>query len=227
MPIALAGLIAVAAGAFASSWPGFDPKNVEVVGNRRVSTEQILRAAGVAPHISIWLQNTGAIARRIESIPYIGAAWIHRIPPASLRIAVKEREPFAILSSAPGAAIVDRGLRVLEPAVGDESLPELVVRPGLALEPGNFVATREGAELRDAYDAIAARRIEPRELAFDRYGGLVVTMHDGMRLLFGQDNDLGQKLTLVDAILAQVVRGQRRVAAIDVRAPAAPVVVYR
>ncbi len=48
-----------------------------------------------------------------------------------------------------------------------------------------------------------------------------------MRVLIGQESDLGQKLTLVDAILAQVVRGQRRVAAIDVRAPAAPVVVYR
>lgn len=227
MPIAFAGVLAVAAGAFASSWPGFDPKNVEVAGNRRVSTGQILRAAGIAPHLSIWLQNTGAIARRIESIPYIGAVWIHRVPPDSLRIAVREREPFAILYSAPDSAIVDRGLRVLELPQGDEPLPELIVTPGLSLEPGSFVATREAAELRDAYEVIATRKIEPRALSFDHYGGLVVTLRDGMRVLFGQDSDLTQKLTLVDAILAQVVRGQRRVAAIDVRAPAAPVVVYR
>jgi len=227
MPIALAGLIAVAAGAFASTWPGFDPRNVEVVGNRRVSAEQILAAAGVAPHVSIWLQNMGAIARRIQSIPYIGAVRIARIPPASLRIAVTEREPFAILRSAPEDAVVDRNLRVLEPAAGDETLPELIVRPGIALRPGAFAATRDAVELRDAYEEITMRQIEPRVLALDRYGGLVVTLRDGLRVLFGQENDLGQKLTLVDAILAQVVRGQRRVAAIDVRAPAAPVVVYR
>lgn len=227
MPIALAGLIAVAAGAFASTWPGFDPKNVEVRGNSRVSTEQILGVAGVAPHVSIWLQNTGAIARRIQSIPYIGAASIHRIPPASLRISVTERKPFAILQSAPESAVVDRALRVLEPAAGDEVLPVLVVPPGIALRPGSFAVTRDAIELRDAYEQIGARQIAPRELALDRYGDLVVTLRDGLRVLFGQGSDLGQKLTLVDAILAQVVRGQRRVAAIDVRAPSAPVVVYR
>ncbi len=80
-------------------------------------------------------------------------------------------------------------------------------------------------ELRDACEAMSARRITPRALAFDRYGGLVVTLRDGLRVLFGQESDLGEKVTLVDAILAQVVHGQRRVAAIDVRAPAAPVVV--
>jgi DNA-binding transcriptional regulator YdaS (Cro superfamily) len=45
--------------------------------------------------------------------------------------------------------------------------------------------------------------------------------------LLGPQSDLAQKLTLVDAILAQVVHGQRRIAAIDVRAPGTPVVVYR
>lgn len=227
MPIALAGLLAVAAGAFASTWAGFDPKTVEVVGNRRVPTAQILRVAGVSPRVSIWLQNSGAMARRVQSIPYIGGAWIHRIPPASLRIAVTEREPFAILQSAPDSAVVDRSLRVLEPAAGDEPLPILIVPAGLALQPGAFATTRGAVELRDACEAISARHIEPRALAFDRYGGLVVTLRDGLRVLFGQDGDLGQKVTLVDAILAQVVRGQRRVAAIDVRAPAAPVIVYR
>lgn len=227
VPIGLAGLAAVAAGAFAATWSGFDPKNVQVIGNRRVSTAQILRVAGTAPHISIWLQPTRSIARRIESIPYIGTVWIHRVPPASLRIAVAEREPFAILDSWPEDAVIDRNLRVLEAATGDESLPELIVRPDLALRPGAFVVTHDTAELRDACEAMAARQIVPRSLALDRYGGLVVTLRDGLRVLIGQQNDLGQKLTLVDAILAQVVRGQRRVAAIDVRAPSAPVIVYR
>ena len=87
--------------------------------------------------------------------------------------------------------------------------------------------TRHAIELSDCYTAIAGRRIDPRELGFDRFGGLVVTLRGGLRLLLGADNDLGPKLTLADAILSQVVGRQRRVAAIDLRAPAAPVVVYR
>jgi cell division protein FtsQ len=227
LPIGLVGLAAMAAGAFAATWSGVDPKKVEVTGNRQVSTAQILRAAGIAPHVSIWLQPTRAIARRIESIPYVGTVWIHRVPPASLRIALTERAPFATLWSSPEGAVVDHDLRVLETATGDELLPELIVRPGLTLRPGAFVVTHDAAELRDAYEAMGARQIVPRSIALDRYGGLVVTLRDGLHVLIGQESDLGQKLTLVDAILAQVVRGQRRVAAIDVRAPAAPVVVYR
>ena len=65
-------------------------------------------------------------------------------------------------------------------------------------------------------------------LALDRFGGLVVTMRDGRtRCFLAAQNDLGEKLTLADAILKQVVGRQRRVAAIDLRAPAAPVLVYR
>ncbi len=227
MPIGLAGVAAVAAGAFAATWSGFDPKKVEVAGNRRVSTAQILRAAAIAPRISIWLQNTKAIARRIDAIPYVETAWIHRVPPASLSIAVRERQPFAIVQSEMESALVDRNLRVLETLPADQMLPELILKAAVTQRPGEFVVTRDAIELRDACEAMSARRITPRSLALDRYGGLVVTLRDGLRLLIGQESDLGEKLTLVDAILAQVVRGQRRVAAIDVRAPAAPVVVYR
>lgn len=226
MPIGLAGVAAVVAGAFAATWSGFDPKKVEVAGNHRVSTAQILQAAAIAPRVSIWLQNTKAIARRIEAIPYVETAWIHRVPPAALRITITERRPFAILQSEWQTALVDRSLRVLDAPV-DDTLPELILLQQRALRPGEFVATRDAIELRDACEAMSARRIVPRSLTFDRYGGLVVTLRDGLRLLIGQESDLAQKLTLVDAILAQVVRGQRRVAAIDVRAPAAPVVVYR
>ena len=52
-------------------------------------------------------------------------------------------------------------------------------------------------------------------------------MRNGLRLLLGSEKDLAQKLALVDPILSQVVGKQRRVAAIDLRAPATPVIVYR
>ncbi len=165
--------------------------------------------------------------RRIEAIPYIETAAIHRIPPNMLRISVKERSPFAVLESGFETAVVDRQLRVLAPATGLESEPVLVVNPGLVFDVGTFVTARDASELREAYDAMAARQIFPVALAFDRYGGLIVTLDGGVQVLLGQENDLAKKLTLVQAILTQVVHRQRRVATIDVRAPSTPVVVYR
>ncbi len=60
------------------------------------------------------------------------------------------------------------------------------------------------------------------QLDLDRYGGLEVTLQTGPRLLLGNGSDLPKKLALASAILAQIVHGERRVAAIDVRAPATP-----
>ena len=225
MPIAICALFLLVALGVAATWPGFDPKRITVSGNRRVRSDEILSRAAIPPHVTIWLQNTGAIARRIEAIPYIGSAAVARRLPASMRIAVVERAPFAILRSGYEAAVVDHSLRVLEPA-DDQHLAELVIAPGANLVPGAYVKTREAFELRSAYDTVASTRIVPVELTFDRFGGLVVTTRGGLKLLLGTESDLEHKLTLADAILAQVVTRQRRVAAIDLRAPAAPVLVY-
>jgi cell division protein FtsQ len=227
MPIALGIGVALVLLVVAATWPGFDPKQIAVTGNHRVTRGEILAAAAIAPHVNIWLQNTGAIANRIEAIPYIGTVRVHRAPPATIRIVVIERTPFAILRSGTAGAVVDRSLRVLEPETAADLLPVFDLEPGLYFPAGAYVRTRTAIELRNSYLTIAAAQIVPRELGFDRFGGLVVTMRGGVRLLLGAENDLGPKLTLADAILSQVVGRQRRVAAIDLRAPAAPVVVYR
>lgn len=231
MPIALGGAAVVIALVVAALWPGFDPEVINVSGNQRVSSGQILSRAAIASHESIWLQNTGAIEARIEAIPYIATASIHRIPPSAIAIEVRERVPFAILRSGDDAVVVDRALRVLAPAGDAEAdagaRPVFVVKPGLDLAMGRFATTRDALSLRDAYDAMAAKRIEPLELSLDRFGGLVVTLPGGLRLLLGSETDLERKLGLAQAILAQLVHDRRRVAAIDLRAPATPVLIYR
>jgi cell division protein FtsQ len=227
MPIAFCVALVLIGLGVAATWPGFDPRRIAIVGNHRVSRDEILAHASIALHVSIWLQNTRAITRRIEAIPYIATAEVGRVPPATIRIVVAERVPFAVLSSGGNAVVVDRTLRVLEPAMGDDPGPVLVAEPGLELVPGAFVRARGAVELRDAYEAMLARQITPVELEFDRFGGLVITMRDGLQLMFGDDRDLAEKLTLADAILKQVVGRKRRVAAIDLRAPSAPVLVYR
>ena len=212
---------------FAAIYPGFDAKRVVVSGNRRVGGQEILTRAAIAANTTIWLQNTGAIERRVAEIPYIDRVRVRRVPPATIRIVVTERTPFAVLHSGYDAAVVDRTLRVLEPAPAESALPVFDLEPALDLTPGSFVRSSDAVTLRSAYEIMAAHHMTPVELRLDRYGGLVVTMRSGVRLMLGGQSDLTQKLTLADAILSQIVTGRRRVAAIDLRAPSAPVLVYR
>jgi cell division septal protein FtsQ len=224
--IAFFGTLALIGLAFLAMWPGFNVKNVTVAGNQRVSTDEILARAAIPTNRSIWFENTGAIADRIRAIPYIDSVSVGRIPPASLTVWVTEREPFAVLQSGETRALVDHAMRVLSPAPTDETLPVFIV-PNLALRPGMFVTEPGALALRASYTAMAGSGLSPASLTFDRYGGLVATTPSGLHVLFGERDDLGRKVRLLQAILAQVVRRQRSVAAIDLRAPGTPVVVYR
>lgn len=225
--LALAALLAIGAGAFATMWPGFDPKRIEVVGNASVPRAEILQRAQIPTHESIWVQNTAAIAARIRSIPQIGDVAVLRVPPAALRIAVTERVPFAMIENGGRRVVVDRALRVL--SFGDErvGLPVFTVSPAVALVPGSFVTTHDARGLREAYDRLNAAGLPVATLRFDRWGELVATSPRGLRLLLGEPGDLSRKVKLVNAILTQIAHGTRRIAAIDVRAPDAPVLVYR
>jgi len=226
MPILLCGVVAFGALVALATWPGFNPRHVSVSGNHRIAGREILARAAIAPHESIWLQNTHAMAARIDAIPFIATASVARRPPATVSIVVTERVPFALLRSGDAAGVVDSALRVVAPPDFDDDLAVLTIGPGANLTPGAFVVRHDATELRAAYEAMTARGVVPAQLGFDRFGGMVATLHGGLRLLLGSQNDLDQKLTLAKAILSQVIGRQRRVAAIDIRAPGTPVVVY-
>ena len=158
--IALAGVLSVAAGAFLAMWSGFDPRQVAVTGNRRVPSSEILRVADIPQNRSIWLDDTRAIAARIRAIPLIGTVSIRRLPPASFTIAVTERVPFATLTSEGQTVVVDRALRVLSPATGNEQLPSFVLSLHRSLAPGTFVSARDALVLRDVYATMALGRTD-------------------------------------------------------------------
>ncbi|MBV8196504.1 MAG: cell division protein FtsQ [Candidatus Eremiobacteraeota bacterium] len=102
-----------------------------------------------------------------------------------------------------------------------------ILRPGANFSAGEFVTVGPAVAMRSAYDLMRAKGLVPTQFSVDRFGGLNVTLSDGIRVLLGPANDLEKKLGLVTAVLAQMSHQQRRIAAIDVRAPATPVVVYR
>lgn len=218
--------MAAGAIAFCVTWPGFAPKLVTVGGNRVVPRDEIVARAGVSTHLNVWLQNPHAIASRVDTIPYVAHADVHRIPPATIAIWVTERTPFAIVRGNGSELSVDRSLRVLGPAAPASALPVFELGHESLPLPGAFLDGRAVA-LRNDYVALVAAHVVPAALSFDRFGGLVARMPDGIDILLGDDADLSSKLRLIDPILAQAVRDPRRVAAVDLRAPGTPVLVYK
>ncbi|MHB8356474.1 MAG: cell division protein FtsQ/DivIB [Vulcanimicrobiaceae bacterium] len=218
---------AAAAGYYLASWPGFFPKYVTVAGNEVVPAAEIRRRAAISPHQNVWLQNLGAAAARIEGIPYIATARLFRIPPAGVRIFVTERHPYAVVADGTRRVLVDRRLRVLQPAPPANDLPVFVLPGKRNLVDGTFLRGRRDERMRKDYAQLVAGHVIVTRLWFGHFGGLVAALRGGVDVLFGNDDDLRKKIPLVDPILSQLGRGGRAIRVIDLRAATTPVVEYR
>ena len=227
--IAIVVLLAVfgIAGYALASWRGFRVTRIVVRGNAVVSRSQIVARAAISPRANIWFLNTRAITTRIDAIPDVLASQVHRYLPNNLIVDVTERVPFARVASVGGVGVVDATLRVLSGEHGSAQLPLLYAAHPTALKPGSFLTEPGLTALVDDERLLKRASLAPRELRYDRFHELVVTLPSGVRVLLGDRTHLKRKVALIKPILNQLAHNGRHISALDLRAPTAPVVVYR
>lgn len=211
-------------------WNGFCPRDVSIEGTARVVPADVEQAAAVDHHANIWLANIGAMERRIEAIPYVAVARVHRRLPASVTIDVVERTADGCVRFAgrprEDDVMVDATRRVL--ASGCESAPKLrYLVHGAPVPPGRTLPAGDLATLQSDRHALTLLGRDFTTFSLDRFGGLDATLPDGIAVRFGDDGDLGEKERLIGPVLAAVADRLDAVRAVDVRAPSAPVVDYR
>ena len=223
--IAVVVCAAAFAGYYCATWPGFYPKSVTVNGNRVVASQTIVARAAIERHENVWLQNMQAAARRVQSIPYVGDVEIHRSLPAGVHIVVTERTPYATVRDRGASVVVDRDLRVLERG-GSATQPELITAATLP-SAGAFITDAGTQALLRDYEALARAHVAAARLEHDKFGDLVAVTRGGVRLLLGDESELQRTAQLVDPILSQVAANGRKIAAVDLRAPKTPVVMYK
>ncbi len=239
IPAILAVAVAVLAGWVLAAAPMFRPSHVDVAGLSRVSRDDVLARAAINPNENVWLGDVRGAERRVEAIPYVLSARVHRRFPAAVTIAIAERVPEACVRDARGSQFtVDGALRVLE--TGCASAPAVAYLTRRALggaKPGDFLADPALAELRrdalalapppNAPPSGAAQPLRFTSFAFDAAGQLDATLPDGVRVRFGDDDALAEKERLIGPILASLGPRAATVRAVDLRAPATPVVEFR
>ena len=227
--IAVIVVLAVIGGYLLASWPALYPHTVEVDGNRTVSKETIIGHAHINFAANMWLQNTAAMAARIESIPYIDQTYVHRRPPDMLVITVTERTPYALVDYGGERFTIDHALRVLQDGVPPEfagSLPAFTIVLPQAPVVGQFIVDPDLLALVPDADALAAAHLDARSLGYDRFGDVTVQLRNHVAVLLGDRSGSVPKISLIRPILDKVDRGKRRVTAVDLRALTTPVVVY-
>jgi cell division septal protein FtsQ len=208
--------------------PALRLKSLAITGLDHVSRDEVLARAHLDSSSNVWLFDRTAIARRIEALPYVATARIHVRPLANVWIEIAERHPAACVRDRNAQEwTIDRDSRVLDDGC-DPSLPlRYLLKGRLAARPGVFLHDAELATLQGDARALAEGGDRFREFSHDAFGELEGTMHDGIAVRFGADGDLERKQRLIGPILAQLGPRASDVRAVDLRAPATPVVVYR
>jgi hypothetical protein len=226
--VVLAIVVASGLGALARI-PAFHLHELAITGERQVTRDEIARRAAIDPRANIWLLDTKAVERRIEAIAYVREARVRRRPPGNVWIDITERTPAGCVRDSAGHEwLVDADLRVLEEFCTPAASVTYDLRAPLEAGAGTFLRTPELRDLVTDAALLGAASHAGRYRAFshDRFGDLQAVMDDGIAVRFGDDGDLDRKERLIGPILAELGPRLDNVRALDVRAPATPVVLF-
>lgn len=196
---------------------------VQVRGTTRLEPATVRRAADLELGTSTLRLPLDAARSRVEALPLVGSADVHRVDPLTVRIEVVEREPAAVVRRGDRAVLVDREGVVV--ASGQEpGLPVIRMDGGQLPAPGERIGRAPAAAnahaalsqlpgpLRSLVATYVARGVDELDLE----------LVSGTTVRFGRAVRVAEKARALGAVIEDL--DGRAVATIDVRAPSRPVV---
>jgi cell division protein FtsQ len=211
-----------------SPWFQIARIGIDVPLGSPVSRGEVRSAAAVPSGANVWLLNPWAIAHRIEAIPYVETATVHRgqFPQPFLEIGATMRRPTGCVRAGARVVTIDATARVLQNGCAVATAALIDAGNVVLAQPGGRLGDPEIARLLDDAKILADASLAVRIVRRDRWGGLEAVDVTGVTLRFGEDADLAKKAALVGPVRAGV--GSRRpIRAVDLRAPATPTVEFR
>ncbi len=199
-------LLFIIAVAVTLTTPVFNITSVTVTGNARLSSEEILAAAGIPIGTNTYRVSMKHAEARMEAMPYILTADAGRRFPAKVVIRITEREEAAAIECPGGYAVVDKQCRVLRLSAEEENIP---VASGAGVEqatPGTDVMMRDErftTDLKAIFEALETANLEV-ELGRIRLNSAVEVILEtkkGLEIHLGGMEELPYKLQLCRNIL--------------------------
>ncbi len=185
----------------------FTVETIEVMGNTRLTTEEVRSLAAVPADTTLLRMAGSAIEERVESSPWVAGAVVSREFPDTVRIRVSERTPVALLDIGTAAfSLVDGDGYVLAEQTPEETVTIVVIRdvedlepvPGIRLESEallNALQVWQGLspEMRGLTRAISAPTVDRTALI----------TKDDVEIFVGSAHDIARKDAVARTILAE------------------------
>ena len=198
--------------------PLLDVDRIRITGTQHVTVEQVRAASGVRVHDHLLFVDTGAVARRIETLSWVEHASVQRDLPGTLKITIAEYTPAVFVRVAGGVMLVAASGHVIAPV---KAAPAHTVevrgvrRPPVA---GGLLAPPDAAGVVGRLPGALRALV----VAVDVSGnGLALDLARGGAIRLGNTSDLDAKAASAQAVLAHL--GAACFSYIDVSTPYRPV----
>jgi cell division protein FtsQ len=128
-----------------TAWSGLAIDQIKITGQSETSEVDVLETMGIGEYPSILTFDADTARQKLESLPWVETATIRKLYPDTLRVALVERQPFAIWQDGSKVALIDKSGYRITPTIGERyaKLP-MVVGKGADKRVGEFVALIEG-----------------------------------------------------------------------------------
>lgn len=216
-------LLVVAGFAAALRSPLLDVDQIAVRGAERTGAEAVVAALGIERGDQLIDVNLSRAGADVAALPWVSEVTLHRSVDGTIEVAVREREPVALVQAGGVELLVDADGRVLGPADRRpaDSSPLVRIR-GIEgpLQPGAHV----DEELAGALAMAAALRTAVPGVVSELGGGagdLRATLSAGGEALFGDAGRLDAKVRSLATMVEQVDLGC--LDELDLRLPGSPV----
>lgn len=197
---------------------GLGLSEVSVTGQRMTSDSAIYARLNLAQQRSIWLLDTEAARRRVETLPWVAQASVKRVFPDRLHISIVERTPRAVWSDGRKTVLIDAKGNTLGP------VPDAGPPPGLPVVFGPGAPEHADAMLK-TIARIPALKGRVRVLEWVARRRWTLHLAGGQRVLLPEK---GQSLAL--RLLTKGPHGQRLIDTgfqrLDLRVPAQAAIAF-
>ena len=205
--------------------PVFYVRKIRPVGNRTISSAEIVQALDIPPESNVFLIRKAMVVRQALKNPVVKEARVYRRPPGTLVLRIVERKPHAVLDTGGTLYEVDSSgvpFRAVKEASADVPVifcdlsSEVVF--GKPLDDSAFKIGRECLLLAQQEEISGVAKI-----TVDQNHHLCLNVRDDFEIRLGRPEQLSEKLGIAAQAMKQIPRLRQHGEYIDVTCPKAPV----
>ena len=195
------------------SSPLFNIKDITVVGNSKLTTDEVISISGIKTDVNIFALNKLKAKKKLLENPYVADVYIKRCYPNSINIDVKEKVPTFMIQFANSYIYVNNQGYMLEISTEPIEVPVLLgiktdlskVKPGNRLDMEDLKKFNVLIQIMDITKNFELEELITRIDITDSSDYIVYMDSEGKKIYLGDGVDLNTKILPLSKILEQTI----------------------